>query len=524
SNKVPVLWEETPTHHQRFNYRYYEKGAWKEGFIPFLKHLKRFLTDRDNRLQQQNILALLVLLVLLVYFTVISFLSEGTYGGGDDLHHYRFARYAFRYPHFLLDHWGKPLFTVLNAPFAQAGYNGARLYNVLAAMFTAFFTFKLMQARQQKNAVLIIFFVLFAPVFMSLIPSVMTEITGSLCLVLAVFLYFRKNYAWAAFVISFIPMARTEGFLIIPLFLFMLAMRRQWKALPLLLAGSVIFSLAGWKHYGDLFWIITKIPYGSFSADIYGSGNLFFYVNPDGLKMIIGFPLAVLFVIGILRHFYELIKSRFSLKTYHFDEFILIFLPVIIVLVFHSLAWYLGTGALALHRFMVLVIPLAVFFSLKGFNWLEKLLSFNIRAIQLVLSLLVVVLVIRTTVATYRFPVPLSSPAILVKEACDWIEDNDLNRKKIYYFDPNVFFFLDIDPHDENKIHCEVYDVHDPGVRIEPGSVLIWDAHFGPNEGRLPLERLTGSSDFIELRRFEPQYPFQVLGGYYYAVYVFQRI
>ena len=65
-----------------------------------------------------------LLLAFLINFIILAFLSEGSVGGADDISHFKLSRYAFKHPEFFLDSWGKHLFTILMAPFAQFGYNG----------------------------------------------------------------------------------------------------------------------------------------------------------------------------------------------------------------------------------------------------------------------------------------------------------------------------------------------------------------------------------------------------------------
>jgi hypothetical protein len=43
----------------------------------------------------------LSLLLLTVLFFILAVLSPTSYGGADDLVHYRFARYSFQYPYLL---------------------------------------------------------------------------------------------------------------------------------------------------------------------------------------------------------------------------------------------------------------------------------------------------------------------------------------------------------------------------------------------------------------------------------------
>ena len=62
------------------------------------------------------------------------------------------------------------------------------------------------------------------------------------------------------------------------------------------------------------------------------------------------------------------------------------------------------------------------------------------------------------------------------------------------------------------------------GSRIEEGEVVIWDAHFSPNEGRLPLENLMNNEGYKLIHLTREKEPFTVLGGYTYEINFFQRI
>jgi glycosyltransferase involved in cell wall biosynthesis len=503
--------------------RTYEEGkkiTAKDGFRAIWCILKYNLFHREVFSKNKNTLIVLMLLMLGVLFGIISFLSQGSYGGADDLHHYRISRYSFSNPGFFFDHWGKPVFTALSSVFSQFGYNAAKLFNVLAALLAALFAWLLAKNRGLKNDWLIIPFVIFAPVFASLIPSAMTEITGAMLLILAAYLYFEEDYKWAAVVVSFLPFARTEGALIIPLFVFMFLLRKQWKAIPWIFTGLLFYSLVGGIYYGDFLWVINKFPYSSASAEIYGSGDLFFYIK--GAKAIWGIPLSLLFVFGVGVHFFSLLKTKLSLKEKNIDEFVILLLPVLVIVSFHSLTWYLGTGALALNRFMVLIIPTFVFFSVKGFNFLEAKLSLNRPKLRLVLKIIVLAIVVRTAFSVYRFPVPIGQKEAVLKEALAYLVENQLDQNIIHYYDPHVFFFLGINPHDNSRVFESIPSVSNPGEGMAPGSILVWDAHFSANEGRLTLERVMGSDKMELVKEFRPEHPFKVLGDNYYAVYLFR--
>ena len=57
----------------------------------------------------------------LVLSITMGVLSDGTHQD-DDLTHYQMARWAWHYPAYLLDNWGRPGFTIPYAPAAGLGW------------------------------------------------------------------------------------------------------------------------------------------------------------------------------------------------------------------------------------------------------------------------------------------------------------------------------------------------------------------------------------------------------------------
>jgi len=137
-------------------------------------------------------LVYVILALLGIVYVVLLFLSEGTMGGEDDVNHYQLARYAFQHPEFLLDQWGKPVFTALLAPFAQLGFNGVRIFNVLAGLATAYLSYRMARELKMKMPVVAIFMLISSPLYTVLMISAMTEILFSLVLIGTIFLFYKK--------------------------------------------------------------------------------------------------------------------------------------------------------------------------------------------------------------------------------------------------------------------------------------------------------------------------------------------
>ena len=458
----------------------------------------------------------LVFAGVFLFLATLSFLSEGTHGGADDFVHYRIARYAFQYPHLFLDHWGKPLFTALCAPFAQLGYWGARIFNVLAATGTLFYAFRLAYLLKFRTPYLIIPFILFAPIYLIISLTVMTEILFGFVLILGIYLFFREKYLFSALVISFLPFARSEGIFILPLFFLAFILNKRFKEVPFLLFGIAFYSLIGGIFSGDFLWLLHQNPYTG-AVDIYGTGSLWHFVAAS--KWTLGIPLTIMYLIGLLIVTIKIIRSKFQKKT-NLNFLLLVVLPYLTYLAAHSLMWYLGVGSsLGLLRVLAAVVPLAAFVCLQAWEFIEQKLPQ--KYLQKGLLILFLLFLVYTPFREYQLPVRLSPPQILVQQTADWLKKSPYFQGKIYYYDPFFSHTLGLNPFETNRIAERVPNSTKPANGIPEKSIVIWDAHFSPNEGRLPLQNLMQSPDFQLIKTIKPKENFTVLGGYNYEIYIF---
>jgi hypothetical protein len=461
-----------------------------------------------------------------ILWIIIAALSEGCPMAGDAYSHYRISRYAFDHPELFLYHWGKPLYTSLSSPFTQMGYFGARLFNVFLAIASAYLVWRCSVILKLNYRPLVILFVLFTPYYALLMLSAMTEILFSFVLILSVFLFFNKNYTASAIVISFLPFARTEGFGFIPLFILALILVKNWKPIPFLFTGTLFFSLIGYFHYHDFFWVFTQMPYSEKGSKIYGSGDFLFYYKEA--KLIFGWPLFYLIGIGGIAMIYKLLKDLLRTKRIFenntVNSFVMIFGIFFGYIFMQSLLWYKGwMGVLGSARFLVSVVPLGCLIALYALNLIPENL-FQKRWTKAFLYLIVGYFVIVTPFQLYRFPWKRQNKEVVTKTVADWVKETGLANNKIWYYDPVFFVLLDFDPYDLIEGQEFMVNTINGELRSLPGDVFIWDAHFGPNEGKTTLQRLMNSDQLLHLKKFEPQYPFKVLGGHDYEVHVFQKL
>jgi len=471
---------------------------------------------RINRRIQWLIFIFSILIILFGFLVLFSTSAEG---GADNYAHFRLARYAFKYPWFFLDHWGKPIFTILSSPFAQFGFKGIQFFNVIAGLLSAFLAYLTVRKLEFNNAWLVIVFTCFAPVYFIIMLSGLTEILFSLVLMLSVYLFFDKKFIASSIVVSFIIFSRTEGFIFLIIFLVGFIIEKKYKAIPFLLTGFIFFSILGYFVIDDFWWFFNQNPYTG-AKDIYGSGELNHFLQ--NTKKINGIPLAILAGLGIISIGIDLFKKRRRTKQLIL-EIILVLFGYLVYLAAHSFAWWQGIGgSLGLIRVMAAVMPLAAILSLRGFNLLFDWLKFN-QFVQLALKIVVLIIVIKVPYDLYSLPVKQDGREKVLTEAAVWLKQNNFTTQKIYYYDLYFIHQLNVNPFDQNVCFEKVPDKLNPGLNMPEGSILQWDAHFGPNEGQLPLDSLINNPRFKLLQVFQPKESFKVLNGHEYEVYIFQK-
>ncbi len=475
------------------------------------------------KFKNNNQIVFIFLLLAFIAGVVAIFMTDSSHGGGDNFAHYKFAHWGWKYPELLFNHWGKPVFTIIMSPFAQFGIVGARIFSLFMGLSTAFVIWKLALQLNFKNSFIAMLLVLFTPIYFILMFSTLTEISFSFFLALAVLLFFKKKYLFSAIVVSFLPLVRTEGIVLFPLFMLAYSFKRQFLAIPLLSTGFWIITLFGLPYYDSFWWLITDMPYSGNAKEFYGTGSLYRFVNDT--RGILGYPIWILFIIGLLVSIFRWGK----IDRYNFSDtfYFLLLIPgsYFVFLSAHSFAWWQGIGnSLGLIRVIASVTPFVALTALLGFNWLYTLLKSKNSLVANLTAVVLLGWIIILGIVTHINSFNNTRQKQLAGQAADFLQENKLDKHKIFYYNSYLIIKLGLDPFDESKSSVGVANRQQPAMSMPDNSILVWDAHFGPNEGGLPLSRLKNSNEFTLLKIIRPTHPFKVLGGYDYAIYIFQKI
>lgn len=467
---------------------------------------------------------------LFIYACIILALSPGTFDAGDGLSHYFISRYSWHHHYLFLDDWGKPFFTIISSPFAQFGLKGITLFNILCGLGASYITYKIAEKLTIPFPYLAIIFTFSAPIYFGVINSGLTEPLFTFMLMACIWLAMNERYYMSAIVFSFLPFVRPEYIFILPLFLFYYILKRKYLANFLLPAGTLVISAIGFFYYKRFFWLISQNPYSETNSKSYGDvkGDMFSYIG--NYQHITGIALLILIIAGLVWFGGgRLLKKSNtpSAKDYHTEEVLLIYGSFIFILVGHTLVWATGTfPTLGLYRYMATLIPLAALISLRGLQLINFIpATFRIPYLKTIIAVGFSAAVLYSPYTMwYKVPFGLSVEDVVLKEATDWLKQTPDATKKVFYLAPYITQCMNLDPYDTARLGL-LWSMNSqrPDLNMPHGSIMIWDSHFGANEGRMKLDTLLKNPNLTLLRRFDPAQPFRVIGGMNYGVWIFQK-
>jgi hypothetical protein len=448
---------------------------------------------------------------------VIRLLSQGILESGDGVLHYQIARYSWVHPHLLLDHWGKPLFTLFASPFAQLGHWGMVLFNALCFVVTCWAADGLLRRAGPLARWLFPAALMLVPVYGTMVLAGMTEVFFGMLTLLVVRALADRRFRLAAIIASFTPFARPEYVVFVPFVLLWLMWQRQWRALPLLLLGQAVYALAGAVALGDPLWFMHREPYTG-ASDIYGSGELLKFW--ERRKHIFGSPLiwtAVLSVMtGVL-----LWRNRLGERPMLNLLALLAWLPALGIVVLHSILWWKGLkGSLGLERVLATGIPLLVLAAVWApARWSTTALAHKRSALlSVVFGLTYVLHAARVFPWESAMPVRRDTLQEFYDRVGDHLASLPTPEGRYVVLHPYIAYRAGLDPFDG-----EHFSQYWTGDDFAQGDRLVWDAHFGPNEARLPLHGLLSDSTMRSIGFFVPTEHLIMLGGNAMEVHLFER-
>jgi len=473
-----------------------------------------------NKTLEKKSLQYIFTIGFFILMCILAILTDGTGGDGDSVHHYLYSSLAFKHPENFFNHWAKPMFVILSAPFTQFGFIGMKIFNALCVSGCIWLLFELNSYFGVKRKWL-------APAFLCAMPHILlsthsglTEPLFAFWLLISIYYYTTDRPLLATILISFLPMVRSEGLIIfIPIIIYLLNVR-EYKLLPLLAIGHLAIGIIGSPIHGTIFWTVSEIPYLKLNTN-YGNGDWGHYFST--FHEVTGRAICLLVLIGVLYgafYLYDFIKSKFrnniQLIWLIYGSFVCFFMA-------HVVFWKFGMfNSFGLYRVMVCVLPLAALIATFPIDALEKYLES--RRIMwfgnLVLPALILVL-------SFDYYKKCNFNEYLEKSPLQVKIDEIANKYKEYYKKEGYIFYWDaVYPNmafDVDRFNLEEYrsgeKIHSMPIPVK--AVYLWDDWFSPVEVGNTLEKMKADKRFEEKDVFSV---FDVNGGRTRYFYLFETI
>ncbi len=462
----------------------------------------------------EKILFYLLLLASFITVLTIDISANATFDSGDGLQHYLMARFSWRHPYLFLDLWAKPVFTLLSSPFAQFGLKGMYLFQALCAAAASFFCYKIALKLNLKYAWATPAFIFFSPIYFGVINTGLTEILFGCMLMLCIWLVFEKKFILSAVIFSFVPFVRAEAYLILPLMAIVFIARRQLLAIPFLLTSFVVYTVIGYFHYHDIWWIITN-NYKVEENYLGNKGSFFHFITH--YNDIWGRVYTVFLLLGIFLILNEVLKAIYKKTKYNFmpEEVFLILGSFFGCFILHSLLFSMPgiLNNLGMMRYMVVLIPSSAILALKGLNLISVTPLKKYVYVELLVICVVIFFIIKAPFKQWFYPFKLNNEQVVVNETVKWLNSSGIKNKKICYLHPHFGIAAEVDPFDKDKTTL-LWSLDREHLNLLPDSTLIiWDSHYAPQEGGTPLKLLAEDINLFALKHYkyyDEKYPFEV--------------
>lgn len=445
-------------------------------------------------------LFLLSISISVIWILITFYRNEIPSDPGDGVMHFYYAQASWENPIFFLNHWGKPLFILLSSPFAQLGFNGSVGFQILTFILTCFIANLILKKLAVKPffSYLFPFLLILTNDYSTTILSPLTEPLFNLFCLIALFLFLKHKWILFAIIISFVPFLRSEGQLCVILALIILILNKQYKFIPFLLTGFILYGILGQLVFEDFWWYFTKSPY-HWSNNIYGHGNwdhyFISYKNYIGNHGLIFFLLAIISIILYLKK----IKITIELSSFIIFSYGLFFG----ILLSHSYFWAKGlNGSMGLTRITTQGMPL---FLLVNINFVNLFLHKSSKKFDNIASYVVIAISLFFIQFSAKWPIKISGPDLQLKQSSEFLKNNSNKKQSIFYSHPLLGFLMNENPFLKNQ-QSKLYDGHDieQDLRklIKVGDFILWDNHFSKNEAGIPFNKICNLKELTMVNKF----------------------
>jgi hypothetical protein len=277
----------------------------------------------------------------------------------DECAHYLYSRFVIESLPITVQAWHRLLPQWLFAVPAQFGHTVTMFFALALFLILLFITYRIAVLHGIRHAEWVVLLVGLQPVLFDLSYSCMTEMPAAFMIALSYLYHLKGKHGWSLALASMAILCRTEMYLFAGILFLAYVWKREWKILPLVLVGPLIWIGSSTIISGNVATFFTEwAAFAKLGKFIPGVSVMHYITNLD---TIFGLTQALLFAAG----------AGFIAEKKKSSEFGIIYSAIALTIVIHTLAgaeifhWTASIGEL---RYIAVVGPLFGIVSLYGFS------------------------------------------------------------------------------------------------------------------------------------------------------------
>ena len=296
----------------------------------------------------------------------------------DECAHFLYSRFVLNALPVTVQTWHRPGRLWLFALPAQLGHSFTMFFSLALFLCLLLVTYRIAALMDIKHAGWVVILTGLQPILFDISYACLAEAPAALLIALSYWYHLKGRPGWGLAIASAVFLFRFEMYVFAVLMFFVYLRKREWKILPLVLLGPLLWIGSSAIISGDVMTFFREWSKFSNLGKYVPGVSVTHYV--ENLHTIFGFAQVVLFVVGVI----SIVRAKKS------ADFGILFCIIAMNIIVNTLAGaevFHWTGSIGELRYIAVVAPFVGIVSVYGLS--EVLDRVKPSWAQLALSLLV---------------------------------------------------------------------------------------------------------------------------------------
>jgi hypothetical protein len=277
----------------------------------------------------------------------------------DECAHFLYSRFVLKALPVTVQTWHRPGRLWLFALPAQLGHSFTMFFSLALFLCLLLVTYRIATLMKIKHAEWVVILTGLQPILFDISYACLAEAPAALLIMLSYWYHLKGRPGWALAIASAVFLFRFEMYAFAVLLFFVYLRKREWKILPLLLLGPLLWIGSSAIISGDAIMFFREWSQFSNLGKYVPGVSVTYYV--ENLHNIFGFAQVVLFVVGV----------TFIVRAKRIAEFGILFCVIAINITVNTLAGaevFHWTGSIGELRYIAVVAPIVGIVSVYGLS------------------------------------------------------------------------------------------------------------------------------------------------------------